>query len=189
MSQTKTFVINRDLFGTAVINQTLWIVVFSLLTALGAHITVPHDPVPFTLQTFFTLLSGALLGKRNGTLSQFLYLAFGAIGLPVFAVMPNVPIGIARLFGPTGGYLLAMPLAAFIVGWLVQEQKSFLETLLAMTIGLLIIFTLGIIQLNLVLLHDWGKAFASGFLIFSWWDALKLVAAATIYSQFEKHSS
>ena len=64
--------------------QALWITVFALLTAIGAQIEIPHQPVPFTLQTLFVLLAGALLGKEKGAMSQLLYLALGAVGVPVF---------------------------------------------------------------------------------------------------------
>lgn len=77
-----------------------WIISFAGLTALGAQIEVPNYPVPFTLQTFFVLLAGAFLGVRNGSIAQVVYLAVGALGLPVFA---GGTFGIAKLLGPTGG--------------------------------------------------------------------------------------
>jgi biotin transport system substrate-specific component len=153
---------------------------FALLTGVGAQIEIPHQPVPYTLQTMFVLLSGALLGKRNGALSQLCYLAAGVAGLPVFSGMG---FGLARILGPTGGYLLAFPAAAFTVGYLRGEGKSFVRTIVAMAAGLFVIFSLGTLQLNLVLVHDLPRAFAGGFLIFSWWDLLKLAAAATIAHQ------
>ena len=157
--------------------QALWITGFALLTAVGAQIEIPHLPVPYTLQTFFVLLSGALLGKRNGALSQLLYVTLGVAGLPLFS---SWGFGIARVMGPTGGYLLAFPVAAFAVGYLVRRQNNFFWTLGAMFIGLLIIFSLGTLQLNFLYFHDWALSFSSGFLIFSWWDVVKLVAAASI---------
>lgn len=85
------------------------------LTAVGAQITIPVSPVPFTLQTFFVLLAGLIGGARVGFLSIFIYLIMGAVGLPVFA---NLRGGWDVFLGPTGGYLtriilclsLAMPL-------------------------------------------------------------------------------
>ncbi len=169
-----------------ILTQAFWIVVFVVLTALGARIEIPHQPVPYTLQTLFVLLAGALLGKRNGALSQIAYLGAGAVGLPVFA---SGDVGIAKLLGPTGGYLLAFPAAAFLVGWLVHVRRGFAWTLLSMGIGLVVIFVSGTVQLNLVYLHDWPAAVLSGFLIFSWWDLLKLVAAAMVYDQFARRWS
>ena len=95
-------VIDRYL-SLAFASQLFWIVVFLILTALAAQITVPVQPVPFTLQTFIVLLAGAFLGARNGALSQILYLMMGIIGLPVFAQVPDGLFGVARIFGPTGG--------------------------------------------------------------------------------------
>ncbi|MGH2568197.1 MAG: biotin transporter BioY [Bacteroidota bacterium] len=163
--------------------QTFWISTFALLTALGAQIEIPHQPVPYTFQTLFVLLAGALLGPRNGFISMAMYLSLGALGLPVFS---GAAFGVARILGPTGGYLLAFPLAALAVGHLVHKREHIAWTLLSMVVGLLIIFSLGTIQLNLVYFRNWGAAFQAGFLIFSWWDLLKLLAAATIYHHLSR---
>jgi biotin transport system substrate-specific component len=98
----------------------LWIVGFSLLTALAAQLEVrlPFTPVPLTGQTFMVLLSGAVLGSRRGFASQALYLAEGAAGLPVFA---GGAFSAAYLFGPTGGYLWSFPVAAGLLGWLIER--------------------------------------------------------------------
>ncbi|MGA9117295.1 MAG: biotin transporter BioY [Bacteroidota bacterium] len=162
----------------AVITQALWIGAFALLTAAGAQIQVPSTPVPYTLQTLFVLLAGALLGPRNGALSQILYLASGAAGLPVFALWGFGP---AHLLGPTGGYLLAFPAAAALTGWLVGRGSSAGWTYLSMGAGLLVIFLSGTVQLYAVLLRDWAAAFSTGFVAFSWWDLVKLFAAAGVY--------
>jgi biotin transport system substrate-specific component len=101
----------------------LWIIGFSLLTALLAQIAIrmPFTPVPWTAQTFGVLLSGVVLGSRRGFLSQALYLAEGALGLPVFA---GGGFSIAYLLGPTGGYLWSFPIAAALVGMLVERGAS-----------------------------------------------------------------
>lgn len=94
------------------------VVLGALLVAVAAQISIPlpGTPVPMTLQPMAVLLVGGLLGAPLGALSMILYLAMGAAGLPVFT--PTVPlIGAARLLGPTGGYLLAYPVAAWVVGW------------------------------------------------------------------------
>src|SRR5512135_696659 len=92
-----------------VAGQLLWIVSFAVATAVAARVEIPHQPVPYTLQTMVVLLSGAFLGARNGALSQLLYLCGGAVGLPLFA---GGAFGVAPFIGPTGGYLLAFPAAA-----------------------------------------------------------------------------
>ncbi|MEJ2185034.1 MAG: biotin transporter BioY [Gemmatimonadota bacterium] len=94
--------------------RVLAVAVFVLLTALGAHVEVPHSPVPITLQTLFVVLSGILLGPWLGAASQLAYLGAGLAGAPVFAIAPGPP----ALVGPTAGYLLAFPVAALLAGWL-----------------------------------------------------------------------
>ena len=165
----------------AVSIQAFWIITFAFLIAIGAQIEIPQQPVPYTMQTFFVLLAGALLGARNGAISMGVYLGVGLAGLPVFS---GAGFGLLRILGPTGGYLLSFPIAALVIGWITEKQKGFPWTIAAMTIGLLIIFTLGTLQLKIVTGMDWMSAIGSGFLIFSWWDVLKLTAAATIYHQF-----
>jgi biotin transport system substrate-specific component len=135
------------------------------------------------LQTFFVLLSAAFLGSRNGSVSQLLYLGVGLIGAPIFTAGG---FGATRLFGPTGGYLLSFPIAAFLIGYLVRQRQGFVWTLVAMFLGLVVVFTLGTSFLNIFYLHDFKQAFIGGFLIFSWWDILKLFAAAGIYNEFGK---
>jgi biotin transport system substrate-specific component len=101
----------------------------AILVALAAQVAVPlpGTPVPMTLQPMAVLLVGGLLGARLGALSMILYLAMGAAGLPVFT--PTVPLlGFARLFGPTGGYLLAYPIAAWAVGTLANPGRQPGET-------------------------------------------------------------
>ena len=107
---------------------------------IGARFEIPHQPVPFTLQTMVVLLAGAFLGPRNGAISQLLYLGAGALGLPVFA--GGAP-GFLHLIGPTGGYLLAFPAAAAVTGYLVTLRRSLFWTAVSMTVGLLVIFTSG----------------------------------------------
>ena len=175
----KSFAIEKQ----SIIVQAFWITAFAVLTAVGAQIEIPHQPVPYTLQTFFVLLAGAVLGKRNGAISMVTYLLAGVAGLPVFS---GWSFGFAKIIGPTGGYLLSFPVAAFVVGYLIQQRTMFIWSLISMFIGLFVIFTLGTLHLNIVYFHNWSESFASGFLIFSWWDGVKLIAAAAIANQLNK---
>ncbi|MCG6961493.1 MAG: biotin transporter BioY [Ignavibacteriaceae bacterium] len=164
-------------------SQIFWILSFSLLTVIGAQVAIPVNPVPFTLQTMIVLLAGALLGPKNGAYSQLIYLAAGAIGLPVFA---GGTLGIGILFGTTGGYLLAFPLGAFLTGYLVQKYKSYIGVILSMIAGnLLIIFT-GTLFLFTFYLKNLEEAIIAGAAIFTFWMALKIFAAATIYFGISK---
>ena len=113
------------------------------------------------------------------------YLGLGISGLPVFA---GASFGILPLLGPAGGYLLAFPLAAACVGLLVERKKNFWWILFSMGAGSMIIYFLGTLQLNIVLLHNWSTSLQTGLFVFSWWDALKMIAAACIvYSYFKIH--
>lgn len=169
--------------GQGILTHSLWVLLFALATALGARAELPHSPVPYTLQTLVVLLSGAFLGSRNGALSQIVYLAAGVLGAPVFS---GGGAGVAKLIGPTGGYLLAFPLAALLVGYLVRRHSGMLWTILSMTAGLAVIFLSGTVHLYAFFVHDAGQAIASGFLIFTWWDIIKLCAAATTYHELAK---
>lgn len=115
--------------------DALWVVGFSLLTGLMAQLEVrlPFTPVPLTCQTFAVLLAGAVLGWRRGFLSQALYLAEGAAGLPVFA---GGGASFLHLAGPTGGYLWSFPIAAGLLGWLVERGASRKTWQLAMALAL-----------------------------------------------------
>lgn len=92
--------------------------VFAAFIAACSIISIPIGAAPITLQTFAVLLAGAVLGSRRGLLAVLLYLAIGAIGLPVFA---GGGAGIAEFVSPTGGYLLGFPLAAWLAGFLVER--------------------------------------------------------------------
>lgn len=160
----------------------------TVLTAAGAQISVPlpFTPVPFTFQPMVVLIGGAVLGPGLGALSQVLYLAAGAAGLPVFAFSPELPQGIARLLGPTGGYLMSYPLAAFVAGWLAHRgfDRRYLTSLLAMVAGLAFVFAGGVSWLALFAPGAEGRslqaALAAGFYPFVVADFLKLCLAAAV---------
>ncbi len=177
---------------SSVAAQAGWIFSFAALTALGAQIEIPHNPVPYTLQTFFILLGAAFLGSRNGALSQLLYVSAGAVGIPVFA---GGTAGLSLFSGVTGGYLIGFVIGTVVIGYLMKHPPSFrqidvkrgyLWTLFSMAIGLAVIFACGTLFLYAGFIHNLSEAFISGFLIFSWWDLLKLFAAAAIYNEFAK---
>jgi biotin transport system substrate-specific component len=129
-------------------HQVLLVVTASVVTALAAQVAfpLPWTPVPITGQTFAVLLTGALLGPRRAFAAQALYLAEGALGLPVFA---GGRAGVLALVGPTGGYLVAFPFAAAAVGTLCARgwDRRFVTMLAAMLLGSSVIFALGLVWL------------------------------------------
>jgi len=151
------------------------VVVFSAFVALTAQVEIPLRPVPITLQTLGVLFTGAVLGSRRGAVALLLYLAEGAVGLPVFAGGAS---GVAYMLGPTGGYLVGFVPAAAVVGWLAEHgwDRRPLWTALAMVIGNLVIYALGVTWLA-VLLGDLRTALVQGALIFIIGDLIKLVIA------------
>jgi len=157
----------------------------TVLTVAAAQVSLPlpFTPVPFTLQPMVVLLGGAALGARLGMTSQVLYLVLGLAGLPVFAASP-LPQGAARLLGPTGGYLLSYPIAAFVAGWLAERglDRRYLTAVLAMAAGLAIVFAGGVGWLAFVVPpgRGLGAALAAGFYPFVLADLLKLLAAAAV---------
>jgi biotin transport system substrate-specific component len=157
------------------------------LTAAAAQVSVPlpFTPVPFTLQPMVVLLGGAVLGSRLGLASQVLYLLLGAAGFPVFAASPILPQGLMRLFGPTGGYLISYPLAAWITGALAERglDRRYLTSVLAMAAGLLVIFAGGVAWLAWFAqpaAAGLESAVATGLLPFIPADVLKLFVASAI---------
>ena len=164
----------------------IWIILFAVLTAIGSQIAIPVRPVPFTLQTMMVILAGAFLGSKKGAYSQIVYLFLGIIGLPVFAQTPDVSIGIAKLFGPTGGYLLAFPLGAFVTGFIIERYKNRIFVVLALFTGAALIIILGTIFLNTLYIHNLSQAFEMGASLFSLWMIAKIIAASSIYFSVKK---
>ena len=162
--------------------RLLAVVFVTALTAAASQVSfpVPFTPVPFTLQPMVVLIGGAMLGARLGASAQVLYLLLGIAGLPVFAFAPELPQGMLRLLGPSGGYLMAYPLAAFLTGALAQRglDRRFSTNLVAMALGLAVIFAGGVLWLA----RDFGLAAALGvgFTPFIVADGIKVIAAAVV---------
>src|SRR5882672_5129686 len=164
------------------------VVLGAIVVAAAAQVAIllPGTPVPMTLQPMAVLLVGGLLGAPLGALSMIMYLAMGAAGLPVFT--PTVPlVGIARLFGPTGGYLLAYPVAAYAVGvltpgWQPGVSRPWLRTALAVISGLLLIHLGGLAQLA-ILTGNLSAAARFGTWPFLLGDLLKLVILVPVLTR------
>jgi biotin transport system substrate-specific component len=164
-----------------ILRNIILAIVGSLALWASAKVQVPFYPVPITMQTFVVLTIGMTFGWRLGTATVLLYLAEGAMGLPVFAGTPGKGIGLAYMMGPTGGYLLGHVLAAFSAGWLAERgwDRNFLKTALAMLIGNVLIYVPGLFWLGAVL--GWDKPILEwGMTPFILGDATKLVLAAIL---------
>jgi biotin transport system substrate-specific component len=154
------------------------------LTAAGAQISfpLPFTPVPFTLQPLVVLIGGAALGRRLGMCAQIGYLMAGIAGLPVFAASADLPPGLGRLLGPTGGYLMAYPVAAYVTGALAERgfDRRYLTSLVAMTAGLAIIFAAGVLWLSRFVPGGFAGALAAGLYPFIGVDVVKILAGAAV---------
>lgn len=144
------------------------------VTALGAQIQIPWNPVPFTMQTLAVALCGLALGARRGALSQIAYIAAGVAGLPVFA---EGKFGPAALLGPTGGFLVSFVAIAFLLGlWADRGLDRKPWTLaLGLVLSNIVLFSLGIAWLSVLV--GTKAAVAGGFLPFVGSEAVKDVMA------------
>ncbi|MGQ0737340.1 MAG: biotin transporter BioY [Acidobacteriota bacterium] len=159
----------------------------AVLTAAASQVSVhvPFTPVPLTLQPMVVLVGAAALGARLGAFSQVVYLALGIAGLPVFAASPILPQGVGRLLGPTGGYLIAYPLAAFVTGWLAERgfDRRYLTAVLAMLAGLLAMYAGGVMWLAYGVTRgsvDFEAALLAGVYPFVLVDFAKICIAAAV---------
>jgi len=154
----------------------------SALAAICAHVSIPlfFTPVPLSLQPFAVLLLGLLLAPRMAAATFAAYLAEGALGLPVFAPSPATA-GMAHLLGPTGGYLLAYPLAAALISWLWRRMgRSFATAALSAAAGDLAILACGTLWLAGLTHAAALPSLALAMLPFLPGDALKIAAAAAM---------
>ncbi|MCF3934227.1 biotin transporter BioY [Acuticoccus sp. M5D2P5] len=129
----------------------------SLVLWVSAKVHVPMYPVPMTMQTFAITVIGMAFGWRLAAATVALYLAQGAMGLPVFSGTPERGLGLAYMMGPTGGYLIGFFLAAVVTGWLAERgwDRRVSTTLAAMTIGTAIILATGTLYLGALI--GWDK--------------------------------
>jgi biotin transport system substrate-specific component len=178
----ETLVLSQErVFISDAARQVALVVGGSLLVALCARITIPipGTPVPLTVQNFGVLLVGLMLGSRRGFAALMLYLAEGAVGMPVFS--PLGAGGIAQLFhGATSGFLLAYPLVAFVAGYVMEHgRKSFARAAIGGLLGEIVLFTSGLAWLA-VLTHSVAQAFRWGLYWFLFAEIIKVMMAAGI---------
>lgn len=152
------------------------ILAFAMATAFGAQVAVPVPltQVPMTLQVLFVILAGVVLGPWKGAAAMATYLAVGAAGAPIFA---GGGAGIPWLLGPTGGYLVAMPAAAFLAGVVAGRDGHLVRVFLGLTLGVATIYVGGVTQLFLLTGQDVGALVAVGVLPFLVGDGTKILTA------------
>ena len=158
--------------------QTAIVICASAVIAVCARLMLPlpFTPVPLTLANFGVLLVGLSLGSRRGFAAAALYLSWGAMGLPVFA--SSGPGSFAQMLGPTGGYLWAYPVIAFLAGWIAERgQPSFIRNLTAAVVAEVVLFIAGIGWLA-VITHSWRQAAFFGLYPFFFAEVSKVMIAA-----------
>jgi biotin transport system substrate-specific component len=160
------------------VKQAGIVICASAVIAVCARIMVPlpFTPVPLTLANFGVLLVGLSLGSRRGFAAAALYLAWGAMGLPVFA--SSGPGSFLQMLGPTGGYLWAYPVVAFIAGWIGERGvPSFTRNMVGATLAEVVLFVSGISWLA-IYTHNWRQAALFGLYPFLFAEVSKIMVAA-----------
>ena len=166
--------------------QVSLVVGASLFVALCARVTLPlpFTPVPLTMQNFGVLMVGLALGGRRGCAALAFYLAEGLAGLPVFS--PAGPGGLAQLLGPTGGFLMAYPLVAGLVGWIMERgRNSFARAALAGLAGEAVLFAGGLTWLA-ALTHSFAQAVRFGLYWFIFAEVIKVMSAAALANRWRR---
>jgi biotin transport system substrate-specific component len=178
----------ENVFFYEVARQVALVLGASLFVALCARITIPlpFTPVPLTVQNFGVLLVGLVLGSRRGFAALVLYLAEGAIGLPVFN--PSGAGGFAQLLGATGGFLLAYPFVAWVAGYVMEHgRKNFARAAMGGLLGEVVLFTGGLTWLA-VLTHSIAQAFRWGLYWFLFAEIIKVMMAAGIAARWQRNA-
>lgn len=155
------------------------VIVFSLFIAAAAQFAIHIGPIPITGQTFAVLLTGALLGSRLGAAAVIAYLIEGAVGLPFFA---GGGAGIVRFFGPTGGYLVAFPAAAYVTGVFAEHgwDKRYLTAVQAMAIGSFVILLAGWAWYSVITTTPFDETFGITVKPFLVGDVIKIALGAAV---------
>ncbi|MCF6246610.1 MAG: biotin transporter BioY [Desulfobacula sp.] len=160
------------------LKMTVYSALFVALISIGAFIAIPIGPVPIVLQNMFVLLAAILLGPVWGITCIGVYLLIGLAGLPVFAGGTS---GIGKLFGPTGGYLLGYLPAVFVTAAISKGLgKKLSGDIIAMIVGSLIVYAVGVPWLKVVTSMTYTKALTVGMYPFIPGDGIKIIAAAYI---------
>jgi biotin transport system substrate-specific component len=176
-------VLKREIIVNKQLCRMFAIASFVILTSLGAFVRIPlpFTPVPLTLQTFFVLLAGALLGSRLGAITQLSYIFIGILGLPVFTAVGG---GLGYLSGPTAGYLCGFVAASFFLGQFISStRRNWRVVFLLFCAADLLLLVCGAVWLKIIFGLNAKTAFLIGILPFIWGDILKAAAASVVYTK------
>jgi biotin transport system substrate-specific component len=184
---TQVQVIERPSRTSEWAKQAAIVIGASLFVALCARVTVPllFTPVPLTLQNFGVLLVGLLLGSRRGFAALAVYLMEGAMGMPVFN--PAGPGGIAQILGPTGGFLMAYPLVAFVAGWIYEHSSKRLAWAALSGIAAELLLFAGGLSWLFALTHSISQAIKWGLYSFVFAEIIKILLAAGFAERWNKN--
>jgi len=177
----------REVVSDRKIRMGLGILAFVLATAFGAYVAVPlpGTAVPLTLQPLFIILAGGVLGPWGGAAAMATYLAMGLSGAPVFSFGGT---GLPWLLGPTGGYLVAAPAAAFLVGYLSRGGVGIGRRAVALSVGIGTLYLGGVSQLLLLTGQDLGTVVAVGVFPFLLGDLIKVLLALLLLERLQSTS-
>lgn len=161
------------------------VALFAALTAVGGFISIPIGSVPITLQSFFTLLSGVILGPFLGALSQLVYVILGLVGVPILAGATG---GISAVFSPSFGYLIGFIAAPIVMGKLTRGggKPSLVKVMLVCILGTLVIYIIGLPYMYVILKYvskvniTLFKACQIGFFVFIPGDIIKCIIASIV---------
>jgi biotin transport system substrate-specific component len=166
---------DKDIITDKSLIEAMGIIFFVMATTLGAYVRIPliGTPVPITLQTFFVIMAGAVMGSRLGALSQLCYIS----------------LSIPYLSGPTGGYFIGFAAASYAIGRLTAFNRSGIWwNIFSFAVGSIIIYAFGAAWLSLLFRVDIAKAIYMGALPFIPGDIVKILVAAIIYSKISGRS-
>ena len=176
----------KEYLAASVFRRTLGIITFLMLISLGAfvYIPLPFTPVPMTLQTFFVLLCGAFLTKKDGVFVHSVYAGLGVLGLPLFSAAQG---GLLKLLGPTGGYIIGFVMAVFVLktifGYFENKnvRLTYAQVFTGMVAATVTIYIFGGIWLGFTMRLNLVQVFTLGVLPFIPGAVIKVFLASILY--------
>ena len=172
---------------TGTSKKIVFTALFAALTAVCGFISipVPGTPIPIVLQNMLVVLTGLMLGPVWGVAATVLFLAAGALGLPVFSGGTG---GVARLIGPTGGFLYGYALATLVAGLIAQRPKygariPVLRLVLATVLGFVVMYIPGVLHFMRVMDKTFSQTMTLCVVPYIPGDIVKMVVAVLLSSK------